>query len=531
MTPRAMRALQTGNRRWLAGAAAVFIIVLVFDLLHGFSIMDESWFLQVVRRSTSGAALYRDIFYGAGPLTVYITALPALILGSQILVVKAVSALCFTATALVMTKICLRLPVAIHPPLLILALLALMPPWLPGGGVPYSPLAILLLTASLGVMLRWAFMEKIHPRRMGPSAAERRILAAGGALAGLALATKQDIGAYCLVLLVITVAGISLLDRSPWKLILARLRVTTAVSLGTLLVMLLPVVITGGAGNYIDFGFTNKSTYVQYGHLSYWSGVDELGHLLVSASTMPSWSDTYNLFLYLIPLLVFPALVLAWLLSPKERRRTTIITAYAGTGFISTFPRSDTVHLAYAVPGLILGAIWAWHLLGGRLPVRARITARAALWSWLLLGLIIVAGASNLPLGGNTAFAFSHFGGAVIGGDDAAALKTRVAAVRAAASDGQPMFILSPDAGFLYLASDQSDPTPFDYPLVTAFGKHGEEDVISAIASGRIPKVMLDISSSNDPLHAAKLENYVIRNMTPEPPVAGFVLYRHTPGQ
>ncbi len=538
-----MRALKRSNLSWLAGGTAIFAAAFILDLSYGFSTQDESWFLQVVDRCASGQVLYRDVFFGAGPLPVYITVVLAKFFGTQILVVKAVMALCFTATALVMAYICRRLDRDFHPPLLVLALLALMPPWRPGAGVPYSPFAALLLLASLAVMLTWAIsssgpqkLPAVNPQpheaddsqRQPPASlirSERLKLAAAGALAGLAFASKQDVGIYCLALLLLTVSGITLLDRASAKLLFARLQVSLAAFLLALLVTLLPVFIAGGGGGYIDYGFANKGKYVEYGQISYAIGVDQLNQNLSTALSFGEWSAVYSLFLYLLPFLVFPALVLTWLLAPEQRRRTTIITAYAGAGFASIFPRPDESHLAYAVPGLLIGAYWVWHLLAARLPAMGRIAMRAVLWSWLFLGLAFVASASLLSWGGKISSPFPHFGGTSIEADKATALEKRVQVAQTAAAGRQSLFILSHDAGFLYLAGGLTNPTPYDYPVASAFGSHGEQDVITAISEGRIREVLLDTNSTYSSMKAAALEDYIIGNMTPGQPDAGFLLF------
>lgn len=536
------RGVTRGAGIWLAGGGAIFAIALILDVSHGFSIWDESWFLQVVHRVASGEVLYRDIFFGAGPLPVYLTAALVRIFGSEIVVVKAVIALLFAATALLMIHICRRLTGNIRAPLLALALLALMPPWAPGAGVPYSPLAILLLLASLAVMLVWAQtthkgrtdnMDEVESGYRVRRRAQLRIdikneqpaLAAAGALAGLAVATKQDVGGYCLVLLVLTIVAVSLLNQEPRKLIFARLRLALLAFLVALLVMLMPILISGGWSNYFDFGFANKGTYAEYGQISYFDGISRLGHHLLSAPSLESWTETYSLFLYLMPFLVFPALALAWLLVPAERRRTTLIGAYVAAGFVSIFPRSDSPHLAYAIPSLLIGIVWAWHLLKRRLTAQRRIAIRAAVLLWIFAGLLFILGATLFARESNPDSPFLHFSGVHIDKDDAVGLENRVTMVKTAAA-GEPLFILSPDAGFLYLAGGTTDPTPYDYPLITAFGSHGEEDVMDAIARGEIRKVLVDVSSSTSGLAASRLQEYVQKNMTPAEPDAGFILYR-----
>ena len=80
---------------WVAAGLALFILGFGFMLVAGVNVFDESWFLQVLSQLSLGDILYRDVFFGITPLSVYLTYIPIRIFGVQILVVKVVMSLCF----------------------------------------------------------------------------------------------------------------------------------------------------------------------------------------------------------------------------------------------------------------------------------------------------------------------------------------------------------------------------------------------------------------------------------------------------
>jgi hypothetical protein len=71
-----------------------------------------------------------------------------------------------------------------------------------------------------------------------------------------------------------------------------------------------------------------------------------------------------------------------------------------------------------------------------------------------------------------------------------AGLERDAAAFREAAAR-EPVFLLVPNAGLYYLVSGVRNPTPFDYPLVTAFGRTGMADVAARIEQGTLPQVCM----------------------------------------
>ncbi|MBI4758740.1 MAG: hypothetical protein HY783_07040 [Chloroflexi bacterium] len=95
-------------------------------------------------------------------------------------------------------------------------------------------------------------------------------------------------------------------------------------------------------------------------------------------------------------------------------------------------------------------------------------------------------------------------------------------------TNGEQLFILSPSAGLYYLVTGLKNPTPFDYPLVTAFGQSGQAEVIAAIKQQRIRSVCLTPLGS-DHLKPALLESYVQDNMERSHDIGFCTLYRNRP--
>ena len=73
---------------WLIGAS--------YALFQEINTDDETWFFQVVSRFLSGEVLYKEIFLGVGPLSVYCAALPMLIFGKELLIARLVLVSYFT---------------------------------------------------------------------------------------------------------------------------------------------------------------------------------------------------------------------------------------------------------------------------------------------------------------------------------------------------------------------------------------------------------------------------------------------------
>ena len=89
------------------------------------------------------------------------------------------------------------------------------------------------------------------------------------------------------------------------------------------------------------------------------------------------------------------------------------------------------------------------------------------------------------------------------------------------------MLLLVPDAGFRYLTAGLQNPTPFDFPLVTTFGRDGERRVVDDLASGRIERVCIGPDLSD--LEPTQIVTYVRATMRTEARLGFCTLYERRP--
>ena len=72
----------------LAVGLAIFVVASAFAWTWGWHLADDSWLMQVTNRFLSGEVLYRDVYLHVTPLSIYLLALPAVIFGPQILILR-----------------------------------------------------------------------------------------------------------------------------------------------------------------------------------------------------------------------------------------------------------------------------------------------------------------------------------------------------------------------------------------------------------------------------------------------------------
>lgn len=499
--------------RWLLLVSLLYCFAMAISLARGLNPADEAWFLQVLDRCIRGEVLYRDVFYGAMPLGVYI-ALPAVrLFGSEIIVVKAMVALCSLLTVLLSLRIARQLDVSRSAFFLLTA--ALLVSAAPQNHALYQPLAELLLLASFV----WALGCLEGPRSF-------RSYWLGGALAGLCFAAKQNVGIYVLGVLNMTLL-VEWVD-SKWSASYG-LRVVGSVAFGfasICFLAVLPVWWTGGLEKLLDYGFMNKGTYLRLGRISYFDQLALILSWVRSPSTL-DFSAIYPYSFFLLPWLAFPALAATRVLGRgSDRRRGLIMLAFAGAAFLGVFPRADLDHMIYAVPALLLALAFSWRAIRSRLPrlVAGALTAAWVLWIGAGVGLLAEELYSNGLTDRSVTSQIPHFRYARVPSSQYAELKENIDALEAARPE-QP-FIFSPHAGFYYLATGLKNRTPFDYPLVTAFGLNGEEEMSRAVAGGQIRSIWQDVSITG-PLAPEQLLRAVQEHMKPIQQFRFSTLYRY----
>ena len=88
------------RRAWLTLVGTVGLGVLTFVLLAGRGVQrtDEAWFLWVTDRLSHGEVLYRNVYAVTTPLSFWIGLAAVRVAGAQLLVVRALSVVCFVAS-------------------------------------------------------------------------------------------------------------------------------------------------------------------------------------------------------------------------------------------------------------------------------------------------------------------------------------------------------------------------------------------------------------------------------------------------
>jgi hypothetical protein len=451
--------------------AAVFATTFVLGL--GFSLRllnpaDESWFVQVIARMRAGDVLYRDIAYGAGPLPAYASESVTYVTGVDVLAVKLLVVLAFAGTATIAWLIAQELQLGATGGILVLLGLAYLAP--PLQQPPYAPLAGAFLLASLLFVLR------------ARAAAKRTTMMAAifaGVAAALAFASKQDVGLYALAALVLTF----LVERRLRSCLLAL--GSFAVAVGSMIGLLW---LSGGLARYVDYGFTGKGAYV-HARAAFTAEADGVLQALRDVHSLASAESEYwalGFFLPCLALLGFVALLAA------SRRRATHrlpLLLFAAGSAATLFPRFDAEHVVFAAPPLVLLLAYAAYLWRSRLWPAARV----AIAAWTAIAVVLMA---TLPLRlarSSTAnlSTLPHLRGAFVQENDSARWLEEASQLRAAAGTDASLFLLVPDAGFGYLTAGLRNPTAFDFPFVTTFGRDGQRRVVDDIASGRVDRVCM----------------------------------------
>ena len=514
--------------RWTVLAGGLFAFALFSEITSGTITNDEAWFLQVARRVASGDVLYRDVFFGVTPLSAYLATGLVRLLGVEILVVRGLMAASLVATSLVSLRIArqLRLSKAAQV-LIVLGILAFVPSWLPGAGSPYTPLAYVFLLACLSSTLTWLEMAEDGPAQQGSGLPW--LLLAGG-FAGLAFATKQTIGGYALVALwMVILAGSPRTEPRQW----GRLRRLLAASFtfGTVVALtLLPVWATGGAGKFVEYGFLNRGEYIGAATITYGDQLRDWVRLLMRPKFLRDVLYAYWSFQLLLPVAAFVALGLAWLRTESGQRGTALtLLAFSSAAFAGVFPRVGLAHTAPMVAPLAIVLVWGAEQLGPQQMPKLFRGGRALIAICLAIGIAaqVARPLRWLALGTHGLSPLPHFQGVLLRQDSTAALLSQSQAMTNIPTD-DALFFLTPAASLFYLLTDRSDPTPYDYPLVTAFGREGQRYVVDEIAGGRIQWVCLT-PLGVDPLSPSLLEAYVHSHMQASTDAGVCKLFRRSP--
>jgi hypothetical protein len=501
------------RKGWIVGAVLLFIYGMYTELSSGNITNDEAWFLQVSRRLAEGEVLYKDIFFNVPPLSAYSTSLLIKIFGAELMVVKVLMSSYFTATGLLAIRILQKLRLGKPAKVLfILAYLAYTPSWLIAAGSLYTPLAYVLLLVTFLAMLSW--LESELGALESPKWERYYRMLILGILSGLSFVTKQNIGAYIFLVVMFGVwVSMRFLHQKPRAFIVPCFLLLTGF-ISTLLLFLIPILLTGSLEKFLEFGFLNRANYIQAAQIPYTAQVSWFWQLL---NNLRTWYDllwsywTTQLFL---PPVTYVILFIIWIRSKSQRRHiATLLILFNTASFIGVFPRVALSSIIPSLPVTLISTIWGLSKIQSAIKTRLLHIAYTLCVLWLSLGIIAMIGRPIRWILRDT-HQFSgipQFRALFLPKDYLQNLESAADMIHTTAQD-ESVFFLTPSASVNYLLTGYPNLTPFDYPLLTAFGFDGQEQVIMQIQNGEIDWVCFT-SLGEHPLNPRLLEEFVQTHM------------------
>lgn len=504
------------RRMAVAGWGALTLFSIYYAICRGF-LVDETWYLRVMQRMLDGEILYRDIFLNVTPLSAYLTELWLGLFGVEMLAMRLLLVLCFLLTVAACLKIARQVGLGPEARLMLtISLCACMPPGEIGSGALYSPLAYLFFLYGFSAILKW----KHEDVRSLPHDGYRTLIMAG-VMSGLSFASKQNIG-----IISIGLAGLIVLTTEPRLYRLRPLLVTWCAFFLVSAGALIPVWFSGGWMQFLDYGFWNKTSYLQYGEISYWTAFYRLFDLIASPGDVGIVRQLGREVISFLPLLAGLALGLSRTLS-KSNTHALPLMLFVGAVFLCAYPRFDYIHLSMTVPPAIIGLVYAWPSFRARLPIILIRSVQAAVIAWLTLwGWYAARDGAVWLLSGDYRMAnLPHYRGLLMHSAWHDKVARMANDIRQNAVDDHP-FILGAYSGFYYLLTDLKNPTPFDLPMKTSMGRHGIGQVMEAIEQGRIQQAL--VYSRPDPdfkLRPVELEELIRSTMKEGAQFGDFTAY------
>jgi hypothetical protein len=465
-------------------AAATFAVPVARRLLGGIGTHDEAWQLQVATRIGRGEALYRDVSYGAGPLPPL--ALRALVRRTwpELVLTRVLDGAIAAAQGRLAARVAARLGLRGRRSSGLLGLAAAV------GSQPARPAAAYASAAALAQLAALDAALAGRPLR-------------AGALAGLGASCKQTTGLLTLAALLAAVPGGGR----------ARAQAVAGAALGAG-IPLLPIARDGGLRGYLEYGYAAKGEYVRSGGLG-------LGYSLVAAAhiahSTPGARHSQAKYI-LLPAAGLVGLGRAVAARGARRRPAYVAAAVLAAGLAGVPPRIDEEHLSHAVA-------LALAVLAPDEPGPRGAALRTLLAAWLVAALLEDAARVRPLLAGGGAIAGAPpLRGLPVARAQLAAEQQRAAGLAALAGPERTLLILAADAALPRLMAGLLNPTPFDYPLRTTFGRDGLARLEERIRAGGFSVIALREHPA--PLGTPELYRAVRETMTRAGDLAGMELYR-----
>ena len=530
-----LRLSKQSQRNWapLAGAALFLAIGLWLSITVRYLSWDEPWILQVVMRMQAGETLYRDIWYMATPLGVYLTLGMTKLLGIEVWVIKLSVVFSCLYAYLVSVRITRQITGVQDYDIFFAAALLLY--GLPVTAGLYQPLATLFLLLCFDIIVRWNGMWWKHKTPNGRMLAMPVLV---GVSAGLCFATKQNIGIYAL-----GASLVALWVGSNERVTSARMPGVQANTLSNVswyacwlyvligftlvvTVIMLPVLWSGGMEKFLDYGFINQHVYLRLAGISYLDGVQRFLLVFTVRPLITMVLEVFESQVVLLPMIATIGLLLTLgFIGKSERRQVVVMICFLVASWLSIYPRADLIHIVFATPGFLIAAIYAWHVIKARMAAALARLLSILLWLMVLTGISLKLLVSYRDVT-SPAYVWAdlpHLRYKLLSASEQVSIRHQ-AQWLAAHTAGESLLMLSPDASLYYLISGWKNPTPFDFPLESAFGTSGVTEVMSALEQRRIRAVCMQKIAW--PLAPVELERYVESTLRRDGNAGSCNLYR-----
>jgi hypothetical protein len=452
---------------------------------------DEVWFLLVATRLARGRRLYSEVFYGAGPLPVWGATLLVRLCDAGLKTLRTCTAVVLAATTV-----------------LLLVLVA------PAGGLAVVCTAVALaglvlarppdnaygVSARAGVAVSVAALAASDPDFVGARAV-------GGEQTLAALALVSGVGLVLALFSKHTLGAAAALTVLPGWLVVSGPS-SAGVATGTTVVGSVAVLAVlsrrGELRGFVRRTLTDKGAYLSTGRLTFTGEA----HRLARSRPELWWID---LTAYAVTVVAAVGTVVAAVSRTPGAIEALCLAAVSVAG---NYPRASPSHVragaALALAALVVVLAPAPTALAVVLAALATVGGLALVASWrrprrapevevdVLDGLPLL---SPMPA------------------------RSLTDGERVRDTAGRRVLVLRSDAAQWYLALDLRNPTPYDYPLASTFGRSGQDLIAARLRRSDIEWCLMAPADAG-PLTPDRLEEAVRSRMDPVLDTALGVLYR-----
>lgn len=470
---------------------------------------DEITHLQIVCRLIDGDVLYRDIFTHVTPLSYYLTIPVVWVLGSQLLTIKLINTLIFAGYVMIAIRMVTVLTSSkkAYPLITAIILLAYAAPGDIGAGAVYSSLSVLLFLSACYLVIIWR--STIADSVITKNGNEKRRLAVLGALVGLCFLVKQNVG--LLTLFPVILSEIVFDYPNGYRRMARNIAYITCSFLAIAGVGICFIWISGSADKFWEYTVLSQTVYVGVASISYIGGIEAFVEKAIAVSE--SWRAIRQVGVQL-PFLLGPAAIISYAISYNyvdrmKRRQHIAILGFLLSSQLLMFPRADLSHVNLTLPIVAVCSVSAWSHIGARINPLFTNLNRTMLIFCIGVWLMFLVGDLRFFISGKLhVSSLPHFRGLMVSKYWHDAMSNLILEIKESANERE-ILILSQDCAFLYLAGNIKNPTPFDWYMINAYGRNGQQYVIDKLDDRSIDGVLIQPSSPS-PLSPLYLERRVL---------------------